>query len=82
MNHSPSISQNCLQQAFEQLAYSLWAVFYQYQVPDDVIWESSRYVHKAFLQITQELHHQNESEEESELHPAVRELIRQIKKPQ
>lgn len=82
MNRSPSISQNCLQQAFEQLAYSLWAVFYQYRVPDDVIWESSKHVHKAFLQIAQELHPKNESEEEGDIHPAVRELIRQIKKPQ
>ncbi len=80
MNHPPVISQSHLQQAFEHLGLSLWAVFYQYGVPDEVIWEASKYVHKAYVQIEEKLLPQAHPQEDAELHPAVRELLRKIRK--
>ena len=78
MNSPPVASKNHLQQAFEHLALSLEEIFIEFDVPDEVFWESSKHMHKTYMQIEEKLLPQTSLQEEGNLHPATAELIRKI----
>lgn len=60
------------------MTLSLADAFEEYGVPDEVYWDTAKYVHRAFEQIESKLLPNTQLGEEANLHPAVAELLRRI----